>query len=349
MEQTRRAPGSSCGQRPPQEPMSSAELLCQQGSSQLCSALPGWHPGQAVAATAQVPDAGAGDRAGPAGCHGGGQAAAGAQPRQRPGCAQPVRWAAADGLRRPHGPPPTAAPPSQGSRLRTVALRAASRWIPGGAAPAHGCPEAAKGHLCSLRSPRHTVSGAQRQLEWWLLQRALDQTMEPSIPRIRLQGRPVTGQGRAAGPGGVCAPVNAQPHLRRARKVNTLSSARRGALLPGQAALESWATSSPLLVLGSQTWNTPDVKGRIFCNGDKQDMVFASAAGYTYHGTVSVRILRLPAVHGMRQHVCVHAYSHAPCRVGSGMHLRQGCAMTAGAQELCTWCWKAAATTPSAT
>ncbi|CAK0779417.1 hypothetical protein CVIRNUC_004768 [Coccomyxa viridis] len=52
-----------------------------------------------------------------------------------------------------------------------------------------------------------------------------------------------------------------------------------GALLPGQAALESWATSSPLLVLGSQTWNTPDAKGRIFCNGDKQDMVFASAAG----------------------------------------------------------------------
>ena len=83
-------------------------------------------------------------------------------------------------------------------------------------------------------------------------------------------------------------------------------SARRGALLPGQAALEGWTTSSPLLVLGSQTWNTPDTKGRIFCNGDKQDMVFASAAGYILrqsHDVVPVRSLGLTAVHGVWQHV----------------------------------------------
>lgn len=98
---------------------------------------------------------------------------------------------------------------------------------------------------------------------------------------MRLQGRPVAGQGSTAGLGSVCTCVSArQPHCCRAGILTALSFARRGALLPGQAALESWATSSPLLVLGSQTWNTPDAKGRIFCNGDKQDMVFASAAGY---------------------------------------------------------------------
>ena len=51
----------------------------------------------------QISDAGAGDGARSAGRNGGGQAAAGGQPRQRPGCAQRLCGAAADGLRRAHG------------------------------------------------------------------------------------------------------------------------------------------------------------------------------------------------------------------------------------------------------
>ena len=105
-----------------------------------------------------------------------------------------------------------------------------------------------------------------------------------------------------------------QPAPLQAQKLKNRSSARRGALLPGQAALEGWATSAPLLVLGSQTWNTPDAKGRLFCNGDKQDMVFASAAGYTLcqsHGVVPISLLGLAALRGVQQHRCVHARSHA--------------------------------------
>lgn len=52
----------------------------------------------------------------------------------------------------------------------------------------------------------------------------------------------------------------------------------RGALLPDQAALEGWTTSSPLLVMGSHTWNTPNEKGQLFCGGERQEQVFASAA-----------------------------------------------------------------------
>ena len=52
----------------------------------------------------------------------------------------------------------------------------------------------------------------------------------------------------------------------------------RGALLPDQAALEEWTTSSPLLVMGSHTWNTPNEKGQLFCGGERQEQVFASAA-----------------------------------------------------------------------
>ena len=48
--------------------------------------------------------------------------------------------------------------------------------------------------------------------------------------------------------------------------------------MPDQAALEGWITNSPLLVMGSHTWNTPNEKGRLFCDGEKQEQVFASAA-----------------------------------------------------------------------
>ena len=52
-----------------------------------------------------------------------------------------------------------------------------------------------------------------------------------------------------------------------------------GALLPDQAALEGWTTQSPLLVMGSHTWNTPNEKGRLFCDGERQEEVFAAAEG----------------------------------------------------------------------
>ena len=52
----------------------------------------------------------------------------------------------------------------------------------------------------------------------------------------------------------------------------------RGALPEDCAALKGWKTSVPLLVMGSQTWNMPNDKGKLFCDGDRQEQVFAAAA-----------------------------------------------------------------------
>lgn len=48
--------------------------------------------------------------------------------------------------------------------------------------------------------------------------------------------------------------------------------------MPDQAALGGWASESPLLIMGSHTWNIPNDKGRLFCDGEKQDKVFAASA-----------------------------------------------------------------------
>ncbi|CAL8469911.1 g9453 [Coccomyxa elongata] len=50
-----------------------------------------------------------------------------------------------------------------------------------------------------------------------------------------------------------------------------------GALPADCAALLGWKTDSPLLVMGSHTWNTPKEKGRLFCDGVRQ-RVFCEAA-----------------------------------------------------------------------
>lgn len=52
----------------------------------------------------------------------------------------------------------------------------------------------------------------------------------------------------------------------------------RGALPADSPALLGWKTDSPLLVMGSHTWNTPNEKGRLFCDGVRQARVFSSAA-----------------------------------------------------------------------
>ncbi|BDA43924.1 Platelet-activating factor acetylhydrolase [Coccomyxa sp. Obi] len=51
-----------------------------------------------------------------------------------------------------------------------------------------------------------------------------------------------------------------------------------GALPADSPALLGWKTDSPLLVMGSHTWNTPNEKGRLFCDGVRQPRVFAAAA-----------------------------------------------------------------------
>ena len=52
----------------------------------------------------------------------------------------------------------------------------------------------------------------------------------------------------------------------------------RGALPEDSAALNGWQTDAPLLVMGSHTWNTPNDKGRLFCDGVRQERVFKAAA-----------------------------------------------------------------------
>ena len=44
----------------------------------------------------------------------------------------------------------------------------------------------------------------------------------------------------------------------------------RGALLADQAALEQWKTNSPILIMGSHKWNTPNGKGQLACGGERQ-------------------------------------------------------------------------------
>ena len=74
-------------------------------------------------------------------------------------------------------------------------------------------------------------------------------------------------------------------------------------------------TASPLLVLGSHTWNTPDAKGRLFCSGDRQDKVFASAAGYTL-----CHILRCFAYQKLEAACCTwRATSSQSCAMPSGV------------------------------
>ncbi|KAL3138653.1 hypothetical protein ABBQ32_006413 [Trebouxia sp. C0010 RCD-2024] len=43
-----------------------------------------------------------------------------------------------------------------------------------------------------------------------------------------------------------------------------------GALLADQAALERWKTNSPLLIMGSHRWNTPNSRGQLACGGERQ-------------------------------------------------------------------------------
>jgi hypothetical protein len=51
-------------------------------------------------------------------------------------------------------------------------------------------------------------------------------------------------------------------------------------LLPeGSPALQGWRSSAPLLIMGSQEWNTPDAAGKLSCNGERQQRVLAAAAG----------------------------------------------------------------------
>ena len=52
---------------------------------------------------------------------------------------------------------------------------------------------------------------------------------------------------------------------------------RRGALPEDCAALQGWATDSPLLVLGSHTWNLPDAQGKMTCDGPRQGRLFEAA------------------------------------------------------------------------
>ncbi len=51
----------------------------------------------------------------------------------------------------------------------------------------------------------------------------------------------------------------------------------RGALLADQDVLMRWRTPSPLLIMGSHTWNTPNEKGELKCGGPRQDQILEAA------------------------------------------------------------------------
>lgn len=48
-----------------------------------------------------------------------------------------------------------------------------------------------------------------------------------------------------------------------------------------QAALEQWKTCSPILILGSHTWNTPGPRGNIIAGRERQDKLL-QATRYRY-------------------------------------------------------------------
>eukprot|EP00891_Asterochloris_glomerata_P008480 jgi/Astpho2/8480/fgenesh1_pg.00125_%23_4_t len=50
-----------------------------------------------------------------------------------------------------------------------------------------------------------------------------------------------------------------------------------GALLADQDVLMRWRTPSPLLIMGSHTWNTPNEKGELKCGGPRQDQILEAA------------------------------------------------------------------------
>ena len=51
----------------------------------------------------------------------------------------------------------------------------------------------------------------------------------------------------------------------------------RGALLADQDVLLRWRTPSPLLIMGSHSWNTPNEKGELKCGGPRQEQILEAA------------------------------------------------------------------------
>ena len=52
----------------------------------------------------------------------------------------------------------------------------------------------------------------------------------------------------------------------------------RAALMADQAALRRWETDSPLLIMGSHQWHTPDKNGNIYAGGARQKQIMQSAS-----------------------------------------------------------------------
>ena len=66
---------------------------------------------------------------------------------------------------------------------------------------------------------------------------------------------------------GVSRVIDTTPKLETAAQADLMC---RGALLADQAALEQWKTNSPILIMGSHKWNTPNARGQLACGGERQ-------------------------------------------------------------------------------
>ena len=103
-------------------------------------------------------------------------------------------------------------------------------------------------------------------------------TPEPSSQcKVARAAFPACRTALLAGPCSVCGTRLLANLSKLFQSTTSAPCACRGALLADQDVLLRWQTPSPLLIMGSHTWNTPNERGELKCGGPRQEQILEAA------------------------------------------------------------------------